>query len=120
MRPMTPHMGSSIPMSADCDQQRALAVGSALVRSGDSVWTAELVASAVVPLLVARLNLLAAGYALTAGLRDRRKLAFAAGPAGVGLWALAWFISVFNPESIRDMRMVGTVGGLIAMSGFAI
>jgi signal transduction histidine kinase len=91
------------------------------VRPSDpDVWTAELIASAVIPLLVALLNLLVAGYALTAGLRDRRKLAFAAGPAGVGMWALAWFISVFNPESLEDMRMLGTAGGSIAMSGFAL
>ncbi len=80
---------------------------------------AELIVSAVIPLLVALLNLLVAGYALTAGLRERRKLAFAAGPGGVGLWALAWFISVFNPEALDNMRVLGTVGGLIGMAGFA-
>lgn len=85
----------------------------------EQAWTGEAIASAVIPLLVAFLNSLVAGYALTAGFRERRNVAFAAGPAGVGLWALAWFVSVFNPATLEAMRVLGTTGGLIAMSGFA-
>lgn len=87
---------------------------------GEQTWTGGLIASAVIPLLVALLNLLVAGYALTAGFRERRKLAFAAGPAGVGLWALAWFVSVFNPSTLGPMRVLGAAGGLLAMSGYTV
>jgi signal transduction histidine kinase len=82
--------------------------------------SAEFIASSVVPLLVALFNLLVAGYALAAGLKERSKLGFAAGPAGVGLWALAWFISVFEVQPAVSAQVLGTIGGVLAMSGFAI
>ncbi len=75
---------------------------------------------AVVPLLVALFNLLVAGAALTQGLRDRTRLAFAAGPAGVGLWALGWFLSVFEPGSEGAMSRLAAIGGALAVAGFAV
>ncbi len=80
----------------------------------------ELIASAVTPLVVAALNLLVAGYALTVGLRERGRRFFFLGPAGVGVWALAWFVSVFNPDALDTMQVVGTVGGICAAAGFAL
>lgn len=77
-------------------------------------------ASAVVPLLVGLFNLLVAGYALAAGAKDRSLLAFALGPTGVGLWALAWFVFVFERESSSQMRVLGAFGGALAMSGYAV
>lgn len=82
--------------------------------------TAEFIASAVLPLLVALFNLLAAGYAIGAAGGQRSRMVFAAGPAGVGLWAVAWFVSVFNPAVIESMRTLGAAGGLLAISGFAV
>jgi signal transduction histidine kinase len=88
------------------------------------MWTGEKIASAIVPLVVALLNLLVSGYALSSGFRDRGArrslLAFALGPLGVGLWALAWFISVFNPASLESMRLLGSTGGVLAIGGFAL
>ncbi|MBK6685774.1 MAG: hypothetical protein IPG45_14985 [Deltaproteobacteria bacterium] len=82
--------------------------------------SAEMWASAVVPLLVGLFNLLVAGYALAAGAKDRSLLAFALGPAGVGLWALAWFVFVFERETSSEMRVLGALGGALAMSGYAV
>ena len=73
----------------------------------------------MLPLLVALFNLLVAGYAMAAARGDRSRLAFAFGPAGVGIWAVAWFVSLFDPGSLQAMRLVGTIGGLVAISGFA-
>jgi signal transduction histidine kinase len=81
--------------------------------------SAEQVASAVVPLLVGLFNLLIAGYTFAAGARDRSRYAFALGPAGVGAWALAWFVVVFQPESRTDLKVIGAAGGAIAMLGYA-
>lgn len=78
----------------------------------------EGVGLAVLPLLVALFNLLAAGYALAAGREDRRRLGFALGPLGVGLWALAWFLSLFNPDALPTYQTLGSVAGLVSMSGF--
>lgn len=77
-------------------------------------------ASAVVPLLVGLFNLLVAGYALAAGAKDRSLWAFALGPTGVGLWALAWFVFVFQRETSSEMRVLGAFGGALAMSGYAV
>lgn len=79
----------------------------------------EFIASAVIPLVVATLNLLVAGHALAVGLRRSERLLFAAAPAGVGIWALAWFVSVFNPESIAAMSLLGLGGMLVATLGLA-
>ncbi|MEQ9498207.1 MAG: ATP-binding protein [Deltaproteobacteria bacterium] len=79
----------------------------------------ELIASAVIPLVVAALNLLVAGYALTVGLQEGGRRLFFLGPGGVGVWAVAWFVSVFNPDALATMQVVGTVGGILAIGGFA-
>lgn len=79
----------------------------------------ERIGSAVLPLLVALFNLLAGGYALAAGREDRRRLGFALGPLGVGLWALAWFLSLFNPDGLSIYQTLGSIAGLICVSGFA-
>lgn len=80
----------------------------------------ELIASAVIPLVVAALNLLVAGYALTTGLEEHGRRFFFLGPAGVGVWALAWFVSVFNPDALDTMQVVGTAGGICAAGGFLL
>lgn len=80
--------------------------------------------SAIVALVVALLNLLVAGYTVTTArersLRDPSRVAFAAGPAGVGVWALAWFVSLFDEASLDGARALGTAGGLVAITGFAV
>ncbi len=73
----------------------------------------------MLPLLVALFNLLVAGYALAAEPTPRTRMVFAAGPAGVGLWAVAWFVSVFNDQTLDAMRILGSIGGLLAIGGFA-
>jgi signal transduction histidine kinase len=86
------------------------------------VLSAALIARSVVPLLVALLNLLVAGGALTEGLRRRSRLPFAAGPAGVGIWALGWFLSAFDAASPSDgsTSHLMALGGVISMAGFAL
>ena len=77
--------------------------------------------TAVVPLVVALLNLLVAGYALTAGLRAPEgrwaMVALSAGPGGVGVWALAWFVAAFDPAALAEARVVGWVGAVVAVLG---
>lgn len=80
----------------------------------------ELIASWLMPLLIALFNVLVAGYALATGRSDRSRLLFAIGPAGVGLWALAWFISQFEVTLSNMTRTLGTVGGAISIVGFAL
>lgn len=100
-----------------------LGLGPVSLRSGRRLtWpglSTEGIANAVVPLLVALFNLLAGGYALAAGREDRSRLGFALGPIGVGLWALAWFLSLFNPSALPTYQSLGSVAGLISVSGFA-
>lgn len=80
----------------------------------------KLIASATIPLVVGLLNLLVGGYVLLLGLRrDRGRLWFALGPLGVTAWALAWFVSVFNPEALGSMRILGSIGGFLSVLGFA-
>lgn len=73
----------------------------------------------MLPLLVALFNLLVAGYVLASARAPRTRVLFAAGPAGVGLWAVAWFVSVFNDQTLDAMRQLGSIGGLLAIGGFA-
>jgi signal transduction histidine kinase len=91
---------------------------------GMTMATVELALSAVVPLVVALLNLLVAGYALTAGLRAAegraRTVAFAAGPAGVGVWALAWFVATFDPAALDGARLAGWLGAVLGVLGLLV
>lgn len=80
----------------------------------------EHLSAAVIPLCVAFLNLLIAGHSLAGSNRDRTRLAFGAAPAGVGIWAVAWFISVLDVTGPFAMQLVGSFGGVIAMLGFAL
>lgn len=85
--------------------------------------TLELTLSAVVPLLVGLLNLLVAAYAVASALAGRSKtpprtaVAFAAAPAGVGAWSLAWFVSVFDPEGLEVARALAGAGLFLGVAG---
>lgn len=85
--------------------------------------TLEVTLSAIVPLLVGLLNLLVAAYALTYGLseraapRGRAALTFPLGPAAVGIWALAWFVSAFDPGQLPAMRAVGGAALVLGVLG---
>lgn len=84
---------------------------------GLSAW--EHLTSAVIPLLVAFFNLLIAGHSLAGARKNPGWLAFGVGPAGVGIWALAWFLSVLEATAVGTMQAVGSVGGVLAVAGFA-
>ncbi len=78
------------------------------------------VVSAALPLVVALFNLLVAGHVLGVGVPARTRLVFGVGPAGVGLWAVAWFVSLLAPPAIDAMRVLGGIGGALAIGGFAV
>lgn len=80
----------------------------------------ELIFGWLMPLLIALFNVLVAGYALAVAGKDRSRVFFALGPAGVGAWALAWFISQFEVTSSGTTRAIGSLGGSLSMVGFAL
>lgn len=82
--------------------------------------TFELALTWLVPMMIALLNLLVAGHALARGLSDRVRLYFAIGPAGVGIWALAWLGSLLEPVPSDSTRLVGTIAGALSIAGFAL
>jgi signal transduction histidine kinase len=79
----------------------------------------DLIASSVLPLLVAFINLLIAGQAFLGARRDPAMLAMGLSTLGAGIWALAWLVSVFDPGSILELQTLGGVGGALASGGFA-
>lgn len=82
--------------------------------------SAPLFASSVVALIVALFNGLLAGYVLASARGDRRKLLFACGPAGVALFAVAWFVLQLEEPIVRDsLRAAAALAALFAVSGFA-
>jgi len=84
------------------------------------VNTFEQLTAAGLPLLVAFFNLLIAGHSLAGARSDRARLIFGAAPAGVGVWSLAWFLSMFDVAAVGTMQTVGSFGGVLAASGFAL
>jgi signal transduction histidine kinase len=82
------------------------------------VFDLELILTWLVPLMIALLNVLVAGYALATGFRDRSRVLFAIGPAGAGIWALAWFSSLFDPVPSDSTRFAGTIAGVFSIAGF--
>jgi signal transduction histidine kinase len=81
--------------------------------------SAHLYASSVVALLLALFNGLLAGYAAASARGDRRRLLFVCGPAGVALFATAWFVMLLEPSSKDPVRGLAAVGALLSVSGFA-
>jgi signal transduction histidine kinase len=81
--------------------------------------SAHLFASSVVALIVALFNGLLAGYALASARGDGRKLRFACGPAGVALFATAWFVVLVEPQARESVRVAVGLAALLSVSGFA-
>ena len=82
--------------------------------------SAHLYASSVVALLVALFNGLLAGYVLASARGDGRKRRFATAPAGVALFALAWFVLLLEPRSREAVRAVAGLAALLAVSGLGL
>ncbi|HLL85348.1 MAG TPA: hypothetical protein VK420_21940, partial [Longimicrobium sp.] len=82
--------------------------------------SAHLFASSVVALLVALFNGLLAGYAAASARADRRRLLFVCGPAGVAIFATAWFVMLLDPLVKEPARGIASFGALLAVSGFTV
>ncbi len=82
--------------------------------------SAYLFASSVVALIVALFNGLLAGYVLASARGDGRKLAFACGPAGVALFATAWFVVLLEPQARESVRVAVGLASLLSVSGFVV
>lgn len=80
----------------------------------------ELLTSSVLPLLVAFFNLLIAGHSLVRIKDDPALLGFGLATGGVGVWAVAWLVSVFEPAALAPMQLAGGAGGVIAALGLAL
>ena len=83
-----------------------------------ATMSAHLFASSVVALIVALFNGLLAGYALASARGDGRKLRFACGPAGVALFATAWFVVLLEPQARESVRVAVGLSALLSLSGF--
>ncbi|MFP2924595.1 hypothetical protein ACLESO_05140, partial [Pyxidicoccus sp. 3LG] len=81
--------------------------------------SAYLFASSGVALVVALFNAMLAGYVLAGAKGDTRKALFACGPAGVALFAAAWFILLLDPRAVAHVGAAAAWAALLSISGFA-
>jgi signal transduction histidine kinase len=81
--------------------------------------SAYLFASSGVSLVVALFNALLGGYVLAGAKGDARKAFFVCGPAGVALFASAWFLLLLDPAARDHAGPAAAWAALLAVSGFA-
>lgn len=81
--------------------------------------SAYLLASSGVSMVVALFNALLAGYVLAGAKGEARKALFACGPAGVALFASAWFLLLLDPDAREHAGAAAAWAALLSVSGFA-
>lgn len=82
-----------------------------------SVFTTTLVAGV---LFIAVVNLVLGAQAMFQLSGPERRVFAAAGPIGVTLFALAWFVSILNPLAFAYMRVASGYAAVLALIGFSL
>ncbi|MBI4822322.1 MAG: hypothetical protein HY791_39040 [Deltaproteobacteria bacterium] len=81
---------------------------------------AWIVPAAAVPLVVAFFNLVLAGQVARRGPDLSRRGALATGALGIAVFALAWFMAALEPSLQPGLRILASLGSIVAIAGFVV